>query len=245
MGLRRSYRGTGSPWSNWSRTRERISEAMKTFHSLPNPEEMGFKWPAFEKALGRIHNVESRRREAERTASELQERINSEKGQDIRRLADAIASGNPDPAPPGLEDLTDELREQQRLAKALEEAEPRAEGELLKATQEHREEWAKEVDAALAKAIKAERQAYEKASAATQKARERRQHIEALSQWVRTTPPVFSPPSDATVPATFGQLREDADRAERHLHERQEQERLEAEDSRRREREASEAGGAA
>ena len=211
---------------------------MKTFHSLPNPEEMGFKWPAFEKALERVHNVEARRREAERTAATLQERIASENQQDIKRLADAIASGNPDPAPPGLEDLTDELREQQRLAKALEEAEPRAEGELLKATQEHREEWAKEVDAALAKAIKAERQAYEKASAATQKARERRQHIEALSQWVRTTPPVFSPPSDATVPATFGQLREDADRAERQMVERQEQERLEAEDNRRREREA-------
>src|SRR5215216_2970802 len=124
MGLRRSYRGTGSPWSNWSRTRERRS--MKTFHSLPNPEEMGFKWPAFSKALERLINVESRRREAERTAQELQERIASEKGQDIKRLADAIASGNPDPAPPGLEDLTEELREQQRLAKALEEAEPRA-----------------------------------------------------------------------------------------------------------------------
>src|SRR5215218_4414944 len=239
MGLRRSYRGTGSPWSNWSRTRERIS--MKTFYSLPNPEEMGFKWPAFDKALGRLHNVKARRREAERTASELQERINSEKGQDIKRLADAIASGNPDPAPPGLEDLTEELREQQRLAKALEEAEPRAEGELLKAAQEHREEWSAEVDGALAKAIKAERQAYEKALAATQKARERRQYVEALSQWVRTTPPVFSPPSDATVPATFGQLGEDADRAERQMGERQEQERLEAEDNRRREqREAAE-----
>jgi len=214
---------------------------MKTFHSLPDPEEMGFSWPAFEKALGRIHNVEARRREAERTAQELQERIASEKGQDIKRLADAIASGNPDPAPPGLEDLTEELREQQRLARALEEAEPRAEGELLNTVQAHREEWASEVDGALAKAIKAERQAYEKALAATQKARERRQYIEALSQWVRTTPPVFSPPSDATVPATFGQLREDADRAERQMQERQEQERLEAEDNRRREqREAAE-----
>ena len=211
---------------------------MKTFHSLPNPEERGFKWPAFSKALERLTNVESRRREAERIASELHERINSEKGQDIRRLADAIANGNPDPAPPGLEDLTEELREQQRLAKALEEAEPRAEGELLKAAQEHREEWGAEVDDALAKAIKAERQAYEKASATLQKARGRRQYVEALSQWVRTTPPVFSPPSDATVPATFGQLREDADRAERQLRERQEQERLEAEDNRHREREA-------
>ena len=211
---------------------------MKVFHSLPNPEEMGFSWAPFSSALERIRNVEGRRREAERTASELQERIASEKGQDIKRLADAIASGNPDPAPPGLEDLTEELREQQRLARALEEAEPRAEGELLKAAQEHREEWASEVDGALEKAIKAERQAYEKASATLQKARGRRQHIEALSQWVRTTPPVFSPPSDATVPATFGQLREDADRAERQLRERQEQERLEAEDNRRREREA-------
>src|SRR5215210_2114331 len=214
---------------------------MKTFHSLPDPFEMGFRWPAFEKALKRLANVEARRREAERTASELQERIQSEKGQDIKRLADAIAAGSPDAAPPGLEDLTDELREQQRLARALEEAEPRAEGELLKAAQEHREEWAAEVDAALEKAVTAERQAYEKAMGATQKARERRQYVEALSQWVRTTPPVFSPPSDATVPATFSQLREDADRAERQLRERQEQERLEAEDNRRREREEREA----
>src|SRR5215218_2981609 len=194
MGLRRSYRGTGSPWSNWSRTRERISEAMKTFHSLPNPEEMGFKWPAFEKALGRIHNVEERRREAERTAGELQERIQSEKGQDIKRLADAIASGDPDPAPPGLEDLTEELREQQRLAKALEEAEPRAEGELQRVVQEHHEPWAEEVDAALEKALGAKRKALEKASREVGKAREKRQHIETLASWVRSTPPVYSPP---------------------------------------------------
>jgi hypothetical protein len=214
---------------------------MKTFHSLPNPEEMGFTWPAFEKALGRLHNVESRRREAERTAQELRERVDSENQQDIKCLADAIASGNPDPAPPGLEDLTDELREQQRLSHALAEAEPRAEGELLKAAQEHREEWAKEVDVALEKALGAERKALEKASREVGKAREKRQHIEALSQWVRTTPPVFSPPSDATVPATFGQLREDGDRAERHMQERQEQERLEAEDNARREREEREA----
>src|SRR5215211_8894169 len=165
---------------------------MKQFHSLPSPEDYGFNWPAFSSALERIRNVEGRRREAERTAQELQERIASEKGQDIKRLADAIASGGPDPAPPGLEDLTEELREQQRLAKALEEAEPRAEGELLKATQEHREEWASEVDGALEKAIKAERQAYAKASATLQRARGRRQHREALRQWVRTTPPVFS-----------------------------------------------------
>jgi hypothetical protein len=197
---------------------------MKTFHSLPNPEELGFSWPAFEKALERLANVESRRRGAERTAQELQERIRNETDADIQKLAQAIASGSPDPAPPGLEDLTGELREQQRLAKALEEAEPRAEGELLKVAQANRAEWAAEVDAALAKAIKAERAAYEKASATLLKARGRRQHIEALARWVRTTPPVFSPPSDATVPATFGQLSEDADRAERQLAELQERE---------------------
>jgi hypothetical protein len=197
---------------------------MKTFHSLPNPEEMGFSWPAFAKALERLAAVESRRREAERTASELQERIRDENQQDIKRLADAIASGSPDPAPPGLEDLTHELREQQRLAKALEEAEPRAEGELSKVAQANREEWAAEVDAALAKAITAERRAYEKAMAPLLKARERRQHIESLSRWVRTTPPVFSPPSDATVPAAFANLGEDAGRAERQLAELQERE---------------------
>jgi len=197
---------------------------MKTFHSLPNPEELGFSWPAFAAALERLANVESRRREAERTAQELQERIRNETDADIQKLAQAIASGDPDPAPPGLEDLTHELREQQRLAKALEEAEPRAEGELLKVAQEHREEWADEVDAALAKALTAERKAYEKAMAPLLKARERRQHVEALSRWVRTTPPVFSPPTDATVPAAFANLGEDAGRAERQLAELQERE---------------------
>jgi len=195
---------------------------MKTFHSLPNPEEMGFSWPAFAKALERLANVESRRAEAERTAQELQERIRDENQQDIKRLADAIASGSPDPAPPGLEDLRAELVEQQRLGRALEEAEPRAEGELMKVAQANREEWAAEVDAALAKAITAERRAYEKAMAPLLKARERRQYIEALSRWVRTTPPVFSPPSDATVPAAFANLGEDAGRAERQLAELQE-----------------------
>ena len=208
---------------------------MKTFHSLPNPEEMGFKWPAFSKALERLTNVESRRREAERTASELQERINSEKGQDIRRLADAIASGNPDPAPPGLEDLTEELREQQRLARALEEAEPRAEGELQRVVQEHREPWAEEVDAALEKALGAERKALEKASREVGKAREKRQHIETLASWVRSTPHVYSPPSDATVPAAFSSLASDADRAERQMQERQEREDEERADNARRE----------
>jgi hypothetical protein len=197
---------------------------MKTFHSLPSPEEMGFSWPAFAAALERLANVESRRREAERTAQELQERIRDENQQDIKRLADAIASGSPDPAPPGLEDLRAELVEQQRLGRALEEAEPRAEGELLKVAQANREEWAAEVDAALAKAVAAERRAYEKAMAPLLKARERRQHIEALSRWVRTTPPVFSPPSDATLPAAFANLGEDAGRAERQLAELQEHE---------------------
>jgi len=197
---------------------------MKVFHSLPDPEEMGFSWPAFAKALERLANVESRRAEAERTAQELQERIRNETDADIQKLAQAIASGDPDPAPPGLEDLTHELREQQRLAKALEEAEPRAEGELMKVAQANREEWAAEADAALEKAIQAERRAYEKAMAPLLKARERRQHIEALSRWVRTTPPVFSPPSDATVPAAFANLGEDAGRAERQLAELQERE---------------------
>ncbi len=207
---------------------------MKTFHSLPDPEEMGFSWPAFAKALERIRNVESRRREAERTAQELQERIRNETDADIQKLAQAIASGSPDPAPPGLEDLTHELREQQRLAKALEEAEPRAEGELLKVAQANREEWADEVDAALKKAIAAERRVYEKAMAPLLKARERRQHVEALSRWVRTTPPVFSPPSDATVPAAFANLGEDAGRAERQLAELQEREAEERADNERR-----------
>jgi len=130
---------------------------MKQFHSLPDPQEAGFSWPAFAEALERIRNVESRRLEAERTVQELQDRIRDENQQDIKRLADAIAAGDPDPAPPGLEDLASDLSEQKRLGRALEEAEPRAEGDLVRAVQGHREEWVAEVDAALEKAIAAER----------------------------------------------------------------------------------------
>jgi hypothetical protein len=68
------------------------------------------------------------------------------------------------------------------------------------------------------------------------KARERRQHIEALSRWVRTTPLVFSPPSDATVPAAFANLGEDAGRAERQLAELQEREAEERAENERRAR---------
>ncbi|MDP8949056.1 MAG: hypothetical protein M3N00_02275 [Actinomycetota bacterium] len=196
---------------------------MKTFHSLPNPGELGFKWPVFDKALARVRRVEQRRAEAEQTATELQQRLASENEADVKRLADAIASGKDDPPPPHLEDLAEALREQQRLQRALEEAGPRAEGELAHAVQLHREEWGGEVDKALEQAIEAERKAYEKAMEPILKARTRRQYLETLAAWVRTTPPVFSPPSDATVAATFSNLAADAERAERQLAERRNQ----------------------
>ncbi|MDQ3315986.1 MAG: hypothetical protein M3522_01485 [Actinomycetota bacterium] len=220
---------------------------MKQFHSLPDPKEEGFSWPAFDAALERVHNVERRRHEAERTVEELQERISGENQQDIQRLAAAIAAGAQDPAPPELEDLASELREQRRLGKALEEAEPRAEGELSRVVAEHREEWEAEVEGALEKAIAAERRALEKAMQPVQKARARRQYLESLAGWIRTTPPVFSPPSDATVPVAFSQLSQDADRAERQAQERHEAERQAQEENRRREakeREAAEKGAA-
>jgi hypothetical protein len=220
---------------------------MKQFHSLPNPEEMGFEWPAFAEALERIHNVERRRQEADRTVQELQERIAGENQQDIQRLAQAIAAGEPDPAPPGLEDLSHELREQRRLGKALEEAEPRAEGELSRVVSEHRDEWAAEVDAALKKAVREERKAYERAMQAALKARTRRLHLETLSAWVRTMPPVFSVPGDVAVQTTFGQLSQDVDRVERQMQERQDAEQEQHAQNLRRERaerEAEEEGAA-
>ena len=168
---------------------------MKQFHSLPEPEALGFKWTAFKKALERVHNVERRRREAERKAAELQGRIRQENEQDIQRLADAIRQGKPDTAPPGLEDL----------------------------------------DAALEEAIEAEREAYARAQKMTSQARSKRQHLEELAKWVRTTPPVFSPPADVSVPSAFGQLSQDADRAERQMLERIEYEREQLEENARRE----------
>jgi hypothetical protein len=111
----------------------------------------------------------------------------------------------------------------------------------------HREEWSAEVDAALEKAIAAERKAYEKAMATALKARERRQHLETFASWVRRLPPVWSPPGDVAVQGAFGQLAADTDRAERQMRERAENERLEHEANaarERAEREAAEEGAA-
>ena len=215
---------------------------MKTIHSLPEPREYGFRWRPFEKARQKLANVEGRRKEARTREAELQSRIESEKRGDVKRLAEAILNGQakPDVAPPELEDLAGELREQRRLREALEQAEPQAEAELIRTVQEHRDQWIPEVDAAVAKALEEEREAFRKAMELAHSARSRRQRLETLSTWVRTTPPSFSPPADVSVRSAFDRLSAEIDQAERLLHERQQNERILAEQAEQLQREQEE-----
>ena len=213
---------------------------MKQIHSLPEPCEFGFRWRPFEEARQKLANVESRRKEARTREAELQSRIESEKRGDVKRLAEAILNGSDDVAPPELEDLAGELREQRRLREALEQAEPQAEAELIKTVQSHRNQWIPEVDAAVAKALEEEREAFRKAMELADSARAKRQRLETLASWVRTTPPSFSPPADVSVRSAFDRLSAEIDQAERLLHERAANERFEAEENVRRERESGE-----
>jgi hypothetical protein len=199
---------------------------MKGIHSLPEPSEFGFGWRPFEQARQKLANVESRRKEARAREAELQSRIESEKRGDVKRLAEAILNGSDDVAPPELEDLAGELREQRRLREALEQAEPQAEAELIRTVQEHRDQWIGEVDAAVVKALEEEREAFRKAMELADSARSRRQRLETLASWVRTTPSSFSPPADVSVRSAFDRLSAEIDQAERLLHERQRNEQL-------------------
>ena len=213
---------------------------MKTIHSLPEPREYGFRWRPFEKARQKLANVEGRRKEARTREAELQSRIESEKRGDVKRLAEAILNGSDDVAPPELEDLAGELREQRRLREALEQAEPQAEAELIRTVQEHRDQWIPEVDAAVAKALEQEREAFRKAMELADSARGRRQRLETLASWVRTTPPSFSPPADVSVRSAFDRLSAEIDQAERLLHERAANERILAEQAEQLQREQEE-----
>ena len=213
---------------------------MKTIHSLPEPREYGFRWRPFEKARQKLANVEGRRKEARTREAELQSRIESEKRGDVKRLAEAILNGSDDVAPPELEDLAGALREQRRLREALEQAEPQAEAELIRTVQEHRDQWIPEVDAAVAKALEQEREAFRKAMELADSARGRRQRLETLASWVRTTPPSFSPPADVSVRSAFDRLSAEIDQAERLLHERAANERILAEQAEQLQREQEE-----
>jgi hypothetical protein len=199
---------------------------MRQIHSLPEPNSLGFRWRAFEKARQKLANVESRRKEARRREAELQSRIESEKRGDVKRLAEAILNGSDDVAPPELEDLAGELREQRRLREALEQAEPQAEAELIRTVQEHRGQWIPEVDKAVAKALEEEREAYQRAQEIAQEARARRLYLEALADWTRRVPQTFNVPADVAIASTVQGWEEDASRCELRMHERHQNEQL-------------------
>jgi hypothetical protein len=213
---------------------------MRQIHSLPEPKEFGFRWRPFEKARKKLDHVEAKRREVQRRESELKARIKSEEQEDVKRLAASILSGSRESAPPELEGLAAQMKELHRLSEALKEAEPQAESELIRTVREHRDEWIPQVDAAVAKALEEEREVFRKAMELADKARARRQRLEQLATWVRTTPPSFSPPADVSVRSTFDRLRAEIDQAERLLRERTANERIAAQEAARLEREAGE-----
>jgi hypothetical protein len=202
---------------------------VRQIHSLPEPKELGFRWRPFEKARKKLERVEGKRREVQRREAELKARIESEKQEDVKRLAAAILSGSDESAPPELEDLAAQMKELRRLSEALKEAEPQAESELIRTVQEHQGEWIPEVDNAVVRALEEEREAFGKALELADSARAKRQRLEQLATWVRTTPPSFSPPADVSVRSAFDRLRADIDRAEHLLHERAANERILAE----------------
>jgi hypothetical protein len=208
---------------------------------LPDPRELGgFRWKPYERARKKLDDIEGRRRDAQRRAAELKSRIENEKQADVKRLAQAILSGSDDVPPPELEDLAAKMRELHRLSEALKQAKPEAEAELVRVVQENRETWMAEVDTAVAEALEEERAAFQKAMQLADAARSRRQALETLANWVRTTPPGFSPPGDVSVRSAFDRLRADTDQAERLLHERAENERIAAQEAARLRREAGE-----
>jgi hypothetical protein len=213
---------------------------MRQIHSLPEPKEFGFRWRPFEKARKKLDHVERKRREVQKREAELRARIKSEEQEDVKRLAASILSGSRESAPPELEGLSAQMKELHRLSEALKAAEPQAEAELIRTVREHRDEWMPQVDAATAKALGEEREAFSKALQMADSARSRRCRLEKLAAWVRTTPPSFSPPADVTVRSAFDRLRADIDQAERLLHERAANERFAAQEAARLEAEAGE-----
>src|SRR5215210_2062342 len=82
------------------RPTERRSMNHRVFYSLPSPREVGLKWKPYEQARQNVERIEGRYHEAGRTTRELEERIRAEQSADVRGLAQAILSGEDDPAAP-------------------------------------------------------------------------------------------------------------------------------------------------
>ena len=195
----------------------------RQFYSLPEPEELGLEWKAYEEGRERIERIEGRRQEAARAARDLEQRIRQEQSADVRELAQSILAGKDDPAAPteALEGFAGELREQRRLKEALDQALPRAEEDFRHTIFENQAVWKSQADKVLVKALEAERAAYEQARQIAEKARRRRQYAEALAKWVRNPSPSFGAPSDVTIAATVQQTwADDLARCERQMHER-------------------------
>jgi hypothetical protein len=201
---------------------------MRQFHNLPDPAQAGLAWTPYEEAARQIARIEERRGEATTKAKSLEGRIKQEERSDVRKLAEAILSGQADPAAPlsELDSLGTELREVRRERQALDEALPQAEERFRRTAWEHREEWTAQVDQALKESIEEERAAYRRAQEIAQKARERRLYLEALAQWTRKVPSTFSVPADVTIASTVQGWEEDTARSERQMHERAANEQL-------------------
>ena len=205
----------------------------RQFHSLPDPEQLGLTWPAYEQAREKITRIEERSRQAGMKAKDLEQRIKQEERADVRKLAQSILAGDADPAAPlsELDSLGTELREVRRERQALDEALPEAEEQLRRIAWGHQSEWTSQADKALEEAIEAEREAYRRAQEIAQEARSKRIYLEALTDWTRRVPQTFSVPADVAIPTSVQSWQEDASRCERQMHERRGNERIEREAS--------------
>jgi chromosome segregation ATPase len=194
----------------------------RQFHNLPDLEQAGLEWKPYEQAREKIARIEERSRDAGTKAKALEQRIREEERADVRKLAEAILSGQADPAAPlsELDSLGTELREVRRERQALDEALPEAEEELRRTAWEHQEEWTSQADKALEQVLNEERKAYQRAQEIAQEARARRLYLEALAQWTRKVPPTFNVPADVAISSTVQGWEEDLSRCERQMHER-------------------------
>jgi len=202
----------------------------RAFYSLPNPREAGLRWRQFEQARGKVERIEQRLRETQRRQAEVEEWIKHLGDAAVRELAQAILAGEDDPAAQlryeEHEKLVAELRELRLQGQATAEAQPRAEEELRQLVYEHQHRWKAEADSALAKAIKEERRAYDKARALIEEPRTKRLYTEELSRWVRYPQPTFGTNSDIAIPTAIQPLQASADRAEQQMQERRYNEQL-------------------
>lgn len=195
----------------------------RTFYQLPDPQEGGLKWRAFERGKQKLNRVEGRLREAQKRRGEVEEQIKNLGDKEVTELAQAILAGEADPAARHAEHeaLVAELRVLKREEEALAQALPQAEEELRQEIFDHQREWIPQADKALERAITEERRSYAKAVELIEGPRAKRLFLEALAKWIRYPQSTFSGGGgDVTARSVIQNLGGDALLAEERMAER-------------------------